>query len=104
MLAIFSICLSALIRSALAIEAFDPEFYANPWSGVCAAGLLQTPIDLPSDHASMATVPDELVTTINMPVVNAPVTKDTGHAMQVRRLAVLSSYRSLSTLLSRIAI
>jgi hypothetical protein len=98
MIAIASIVLSALIRSAQAIEAFDPEFYANPWSGVCAAGMMQTPIDLPSDHASMATVPDELVTTINMPVVNDPITRDTGHSMKVRRVAVCSSETECSRL------
>jgi hypothetical protein len=91
MFAIAAIVLSALIPSAQAIEAaFDPEFYANPWTGVCAAGMMQTPIDLPTEHASMASVPDELVTTIRMPVVNDPIIKDTGHAMQVRCVAVLS--------------
>jgi hypothetical protein len=91
MFAIAAVVLSALVPSTLAIEAtFDPEFYANPWTGVCASGLLQTPIDLPADRASMATVPDELVTTIKMPVVNGPVIKDAGHAMQVRFAAVLS--------------
>jgi hypothetical protein len=85
MFRIAAIVLSALIPSAQAIEAaFNPEFYANPWTGVCATGLMQTPIDLPSNHSSMATVPAELVTTIQMPIVIDPVIKDTGHSMTVR--------------------
>lgn len=85
------IAVAALLPAALAAPSgdlavknvFDPEYYAREWTGTCATGKMQTPIDLPVAE-TLPGVPDDLVTDVKMPVVNAPVIKNVGSAMQVR--------------------
>ena len=96
-----AIALAALVPAALAADnAFDAEYYANPWTGVCASGMMQTPIDLPADGGSLPGVPEDLVTNIQMPVITAPVTKNVGSAVQVRSCPLRVALPLSSTVLT----
>lgn len=76
--------LLSLASPALAAKEFDPQFYSNSWGGTCATGKLQTPIDLPARFDNLPPVPDNLVTTIRMPLVKNPEIVNKGSAIQVR--------------------
>ena len=78
------IALLAIVPALAADNAFNAEYYADPWTGVCATGEMQTPIDLPVDCGSLPGVPRDLVTEVKMPVITAPVEKNVGSAIQVR--------------------
>jgi hypothetical protein len=78
-----AVALSALVSTASAAGGWDPEYYANPWTGVCVTGTMQTPIDLKADYRQLPAVPDELVTDIKMPMVKNAVVKNVASAMQV---------------------
>lgn len=73
----------SLATPALAAKEFDPEFYSNTWGGLCATGKLQTPIDLPARFDELPPVPEELVTTVRMPLVKNPDIVNKGSAIQI---------------------
>nr|QBP05104.1 alpha carbonic anhydrase 1 [Ulva prolifera] len=73
----------SLIAPALAAEEFDPQFYSNTWGGLCATGKLQTPIDLPARFDELPPVPENLVTTVRMPLVKNPEIVNKGSAIQI---------------------
>lgn len=79
----------SLVAPAFAAEEFDPQFYSNTWGGLCATGKLQTPIDLPARFDELPPVPENLVTTVRMPLVKNPEIVNKGSAIQVRLRAAV---------------
>jgi carbonic anhydrase len=61
---------------------WNPEFYADYWPGVCTTGKLQSPLNI--KEKGVLPLDDILVTNISMPVVQKPVIKHTGHAIEVQ--------------------
>lgn len=74
------------VSPAFGAAEFDPQFYSSTWGGTCATGKLQTPIDLVARYDTLPDVPADLVTTINMPLVQNPKIVNKGSAIQVRSL------------------
>lgn len=67
----------------VSVEAdWNSEFYADYWPGVCATGQSQSPLNL-KHESSLLPVPQDLVTTWQMPLVHEPIIKHTGHAIEV---------------------
>lgn len=79
----WALALSTLVSSASAGGGWDNEYYANPWSDVCATGQLQTPINLNADYNSLPPVPDTRITDFKMPMVKGAQILNVASTIQV---------------------
>lgn len=71
---------------ACAVHAQDklkPDYYTDDWTGTCASGKKQSPINIVP--GSTKPLPAELVSNFAMPIAEGVVAKTAGNVAQVRR-------------------